>query len=71
MELVRQLTDKELRDDEYVVELPDAGLVMRWSLEVYTAQVVTALHVEAWPSRHHERWDPVLRGVVINTSSNN
>ena len=66
-ELVRQLTEKGLRDDEYVIELPDAGMVLRWSLEAYEATVVTALRVEAWPSRHHEPWDPVLRGVVINT----
>jgi hypothetical protein len=63
---VRQLTEKELQDDKYVIELPDAGMVLRWSLRGCEAMVVTALRVEAWPSRHHEPWDPMLRGVRVN-----
>ena len=65
-ELVSQFKRKGLADDVYVVELPDARMVLRWTLVLTQDVTKTRLHVEAWPSRHHEPWDPVLREVRVN-----
>lgn len=65
-ELVSQFKRKGLADDVYVVELPDARMVLRWTLVLTPDVTETRLHVEAWPSRHHEPWDSVLRGVHVN-----